>query len=502
MNLIAALDVAPQRSTTPLDRPVSDSSDSGFAGVMSQVRKNGDEKPADAGTAAQKPAETQAARSADTCNEPQARPPATVAGKQPAPKSRPDETTNAPANEDDATADGQTLPVVAAVAGQKLPPLSEIVGDPGAAPVDEPAHPKPEDGAVDGDPSAALLFAALAPAPQPAVSVALPAPVSSAVDQSAASLPKPSDAATDTPQQPGDPAQLQAELDRLRDAAAGKPLDTRSANPATPQSVVAQATAEAAAQRSADQAPAAGSIAQTLRSFVRPQQLGTDSGTDSGTTTGQRRDPRIRSADAINAGGAAKTPIEQLASLIEGATQKDAAAPQHDTADASIRTDAVTQRTNGTPEAPRDAAATRLNDLAQLHAQRFAGELADRVLVLRSQRLDTATVTLEPRDLGRIDIQVRLQADTTHVAFTAQHAAVRDALEGQMPRLRAMLEDAGLSLGAVDVSHSGGQSGADAGTARSFEPQKSASIAAVGDLVDGATPWQRRVENALIDLHA
>jgi flagellar hook-length control protein FliK len=78
---------------------------------------------------------------------------------------------------------------------------------------------------------------------------------------------------------------------------------------------------------------------------------------------------------------------------------------------------------------------------------------------------------------------------------------VRDALEGQMPRLRAMLEDAGLSLGAVDVSHSGGQSGADAGQ-RSFEPQKSASIASVGDIVDASAPWQRRVENALIDLHA
>ncbi len=60
----------------------------------------------------------------------------------------------------------------------------------------------------------------------------------------------------------------------------------------------------------------------------------------------------------------------------------------------------------------------------------------------------------------------------THVAFTAQHAGVRDALEGQMPRLRAMLEEAGLSLGNVDVAHSGSRGAGDSGTARSYSPDR------------------------------
>jgi flagellar hook-length control protein FliK len=472
---------------------------------MSQVRKSGDEKPADSSAAAQKPGQTQTSRAADDGNETPATNTAATDSAQPAQNAEPDANQSASPQEDPVEADGEPLPVVAAAAGQTLPPLSEIVVDPTEAFAGEPAHPKAEDGSVDGDPSAALLFAAFAPpppAPQAPASAALPALGSGGVDQSAAAAPKPTDvsaAAAQSAPDVADPAQLQAELDRLRDASAGKQIDPRAQNTAPSQAALAQAAAQAAAQRNAaDQTSAAPSIAQTLRSFARPQQPGTDSG----NTTGQRRDPRIRPADAAGASGAAKTPIAQLASLLEGAAQKDVATPHHDSADASIRTDAVTQRANGTPEAPRDTAAVRLNDLAQLHAQRFAGELADRVLVLRSQRLDTATVTLEPRDLGRIDIQVRLQADTTHVAFTAQHAAVRDALEGQMPRLRAMLEDAGLSLGGVNVSSSGGQSGTDAGAARSFEPQKSASVASVGDSVAGSTPWQRRVENALIDLHA
>ena len=186
---------------------------------------------------------------------------------------------------------------------------------------------------------------------------------------------------------------------------------------------------------------------------------------------------------------------------IEAAAQKDAAAPSKEGAADTIRTDAISPRTNGPVDAARDTAATRLNDLAQQHAPRFAAELADRVLVLRSQRFDSASVSLEPRDLGRIDIQVRLQADTTHVTFTAQHAAVREALEGQMPRLRALLEEAGLSLGNVDVAHSGNRGAGDSGTARSYAGPQTASATDL-DVTDASPRWQRRTETSLIDLHA
>lgn len=494
MNLTAVVDVVPQRSTTPLDRPVSDSSEPAFASVMSRVRESGDEKSADPGTPMQNTAETQNERSVQNGSD---APRATAAAQPPAQNTESDVDSDAASNAAQADVDGQPLPVVAAPTGQTLPPLSEIVSDAGDAPAVDPSHPKPEDGAVDGDPSAVLLFAALGtpppPPPQPTANVTSPAPPSGALEQSAASLSRPNDGSTAAAQSISDPAQLQTELDR-----SGKSVDQRAPNAATSQPAVAQAVAQAAAAQRSEQTPAAGSIAQTLRSFVRPQQLGTDTP----NTTGARGNPRIRSVDASNRSSVSNAPVAQLATLIEGAAQKDPTATHQHSADASIRTDAVTQRTNGTPEAPRDPAAARLNDLAQLHAQRFAGELADRVLVLRSQRLDTATVTLEPRDLGRIDIHVRLQADTTHVAFTAQHAAVRDALEGQMPRLRAMLEDAGLSLGAMDVSHSGGQTGADAGAARSYEPPKASPSVSVGERVDGPTRWQRRAEDALIDLHA
>ncbi len=211
---------------------------------------------------------------------------------------------------------------------------------------------------------------------------------------------------------------------------------------------------------------------------------------------GRPRDPNSSSGE-----GTPKIANAHLAAALEAAGQKDSAMLQKDGAADSIRTDAVLPRANGSVDVSRDSAAARLNDLAQQHAPRFAAELADRVLVLRSQRFDSATVSLEPRELGRIDIQVRLQADTTHVAFTAQHAGVRDALEGQMPRLRAMLEEAGLSLGNVDVAHSGSRGAGDGGTARSYAGSQPVS-AVDAEVADASPRWQRRAELSIIDLHA
>jgi flagellar hook-length control protein FliK len=204
-------------------------------------------------------------------------------------------------------------------------------------------------------------------------------------------------------------------------------------------------------------------------------------------------------ADVANA--AAVKPVAMPLAALDPNVHKDAPVARDD-GDTMVRVDAVQARSGGA-DALRDAAPVRLGDLAQQHAQRFAGELADRVLVMRNQRLDGATVTLEPRDLGRIDIQVRLQADTTHVAFTTQHAAVRDALEGQLPRLRSMLEEAGLSLGAVDVAHAGARNatGGDAGSARSHEAPRAAPTADA-DTADAPAAWRPRASTSLIDLHA
>ena len=498
MNVMPVLDVVSPRSAAPLDRAVSDSPDPAFANVMSQVRENGAEKTSagDSGVQHAANCDTNGSRQGGT---------ASAGIEADGQSAEPDAGAASDSTASDTQSSGANLPHEADGDGQTLPPADAV--DPAAIfSGKRPKLDQPNDDAADP-----LVLCLIPPSPPTTVQTA-PAAVAPTASASAAvptgapapatSAPKadmaPVVAATQAPADDAPSAAVDADGASDTTATTKSMPNPISLQPAqTAQQSQALAAQTSAAQRAAEQTPGA-SIVQTLHTFVRPQTNA--DGDTTGRGSGQRRDLRVRAGDAIAATGNAKS-AAHIAALIDSAAAKDTNVAAQDGGDSSIRTDAVTQRANGTPEAPRDTPAARLNDLAQLHAQRFAGELADRVVVLRSQRFDGATVTLEPKELGRIDIQIRLQADTTHVAFTAQHAAVRDALEGQLPRLRTMLEDAGFSLGTVDVAHSGGRGGADAGTGRSYEQQKMTSVAST-DAVDTSTPWQRRAESSLIDLHA
>ena len=70
-----------------------------------------------------------------------------------------------------------------------------------------------------------------------------------------------------------------------------------------------------------------------------------------------------------------------------------------------------------------------------------------------SRRAASATFQIEFEDLGRVEIKVRMDSDLAHVNFTVQ-PSTREAIEFYLPRLRALLEDSGLTLGDVDVSTS------------------------------------------------
>jgi len=69
-----------------------------------------------------------------------------------------------------------------------------------------------------------------------------------------------------------------------------------------------------------------------------------------------------------------------------------------------------------------------------------------------NQNIQQADIKLNPPDLGMLDIRVTVTNDQASVNFTAANAAVREALESAMPKLRDMLEESGVSLADVNVS--------------------------------------------------
>lgn len=78
--------------------------------------------------------------------------------------------------------------------------------------------------------------------------------------------------------------------------------------------------------------------------------------------------------------------------------------------------------------------------------------MAERVVWMAKQGVQEAQIHLNPRNMGPIEVHVSVQKDQASVAFMAQHAATREALDAAMPRLRDMLQDSGLNLAQSEVS--------------------------------------------------
>ena len=90
--------------------------------------------------------------------------------------------------------------------------------------------------------------------------------------------------------------------------------------------------------------------------------------------------------------------------------------------------------------------------VAANESQQFGNAMATHVRVLKNQGGGEAKVNLHPAELGRMSISVTTDGNETRVAFVVETSQARQAVESAMPRLRDMLESAGLSLSDSDVS--------------------------------------------------
>ncbi|ADE10833.1 flagellar hook-length control protein FliK [Sideroxydans lithotrophicus] len=84
---------------------------------------------------------------------------------------------------------------------------------------------------------------------------------------------------------------------------------------------------------------------------------------------------------------------------------------------------------------------------------RWSDEFSQKITWLASSNKDqTAELHLNPPQLGPLDVVIKVSGDQATALFTSPHAAVRDAIEQAMPKLRDMLADNGIMLGNATVS--------------------------------------------------
>ena len=81
--------------------------------------------------------------------------------------------------------------------------------------------------------------------------------------------------------------------------------------------------------------------------------------------------------------------------------------------------------------------------------------LGDKLVWMAGHKQQVAELHLNPPDLGPLKIRLTLDHDQASAQFVCAHAAVREAIETAMPRLREMLADSGITLGNASVGTDG-----------------------------------------------
>ncbi|MBK1679978.1 flagellar hook-length control protein FliK [Rhodocyclus tenuis] len=82
----------------------------------------------------------------------------------------------------------------------------------------------------------------------------------------------------------------------------------------------------------------------------------------------------------------------------------------------------------------------------------WGADFAQKVVWLASNDKQSAQLTLNPPQMGPIEISLNLSKDGATAVFVSPNAEVRDAIETALPKLREMLAGVGIELGQANVS--------------------------------------------------
>jgi flagellar hook-length control protein FliK len=149
----------------------------------------------------------------------------------------------------------------------------------------------------------------------------------------------------------------------------------------------------------------------------------------------------------------------------------------------------ATSSTPSTPQLPVQTPASQ---------QAWAEDVGNQVRWMLGRAESKAELVLTPPNLGKLEVSIALNGDQTTAQFVASSQAARDALEQALPRLREILEQAGISLGQANVSTSEDQG---AGTDGNGQGQRTGGgNETTADTADGAgrTTWLRQ-HDGLVD---
>ena len=160
-----------------------------------------------------------------------------------------------------------------------------------------------------------------------------------------------------------------------------------------------------------------------------------------------------------------------------------------------------------TPHAPlhaqRDAT---LSVETPLRDAQWGADFSQKIVWAATNDRQTAQLTLNPPQMGPIEISMNIDKGSASVSFVSANAEVRENIESALPRLREMLASAGIELGQTHVGaesfrQPGNNGSAEAGVASRLEGDQ----AILEDGVAGSLPSRAFVTHrgqGMVDLFA
>lgn len=324
------------------------------------------------------------------------------------------------------------------------------------------------------------------------------AQASAAADSGKAQQTEDSDAAGDEAQQ-ADGASASPAADLLTLMATFNQLH-KAASP-----TVAAGAQKGLAQASEDHAPAALSagtkrvagldLTTRAQALVHAQAGASAQPDDDGVATpaggasAAAAGPALAAATGADAGARAKA----LPAADFGAQVRDIAAKLATVAPAAAP---APQLQAVVAEAARPLAAGADQLTARVGSTAWENQVSQKVVWMVGSEEQTASLTLNPPDLGPLQVVLSVSGDQASVAFSASHEEVRHALEDALPRLREMMSESGIALGNATVgtgmpdqrqaqADSGGGNAGRAGLASASGAEESAPAVATRTTILG-----------------
>lgn len=152
------------------------------------------------------------------------------------------------------------------------------------------------------------------------------------------------------------------------------------------------------------------------------------------------------------------TPVAQLQAVIDPAKVSELKAViAADVQAAAPRAQDVAAFTapalSAVPPSVQNASGTPATIATPMGSSVWADDFAQQVTWMATGKQDqTASLHLNPPDLGPMQVVVKVSDSQATVLFTSPHGAVREAIENAMPKLREMMADNGITLSNTSVS--------------------------------------------------